>query len=333
MVLLTFILQCDKVVYMIQYKQWQQSLLKSIQLQLFISFISLPFLIAWGLPISLLSPISTLIFGPFLTCFLLVSSLIFFLELLHLPDDLLIWLLEKITAFWISCLGLEQKSWLIGFCKPPMFVILLIPVIALIIIHSKKITSMLKRIGYLSFFLVLICVVLKFFPYAYKTIEKIPCNKGELTLIHHNNAITMIDPGYLALRPSYESYIAYTLLPEIIQKTGKLHIDHLIVFKFNKRILDALQFLSTKITIKNIYLPHWNGKIPSFAWRSYAQLKRIMTENNGKIHSISYKKTLYNNENATLFIKPVETKPISYYDATYQPLNILGSINNQAIIL
>jgi len=310
-----------------------QTFLNSIQLQLFISFISLPFLIAWGLPISLLSPVSTLLFGPFLTCFLLISSLIFFLELLYLPNKLLIWLLEKTTACWMACLGLEQKSWLIGFTKPPMLVIFLIPVIALIIIHSKKITSVLSRIGYLAFFLVMICVILKYFPYSYNTIEKISCHKGEITLINRDNTFIMVDPGYMASRPSFESFIAYTLLPEIVQKTGKLSIDHVIVFKFNKRILDALGFLATKISIKNVYIPYWQGKIPRFAWQSYAKLKRTIVENDGKIHSISYKKQIHKNPTVTLFIEPIATKTVSYYDATYQQLSLTGMINNHNIII
>lgn len=302
------------------YTKWRQYLLNSIQLQLFISFISLPFLIAWGLPISLMSPISTLIFGPFLSCFLLISSLIFFCELLYIPNNVFVWILEKITLAWLSCLGLEQRSWLIGFCKPPLLIILVIPLIALAIIHSKNITCIIKRILMLAFFLIATCIALKFFPYAPNTIEKIPCHSGEITLINHHEACIMIDPGYIASRQSYESFIAYTLIPEIIQRTGKLQLDHVIIFKFNKRILDALHFLTTKMTIKNLYLPWWNGRIPSFAWRSYAQLKKTIIENNGKIHGISYKKQVYKDETSALFVEPAETKPVAYYDATYTPL-------------
>lgn len=304
------------------YTKWRLYLLNSIQLQLFISFISLPFLIAWGLPISLMSPISTLVFGPFLSCFLLISSLIFFCELLYIPNDLFVWALEKVTSMWLSCLDLEQRSWLIGFCKPPLWVILLIPLIALTIIHSKKITCIIKRIVILAIFLTATCIALKLFPYASNNIEKIPCHAGEITLINQYNACIMIDPGYIASRPSYESFIAYTLVPEIIQKTGKLELDHVIIFKFNKRILDALHFLTTKMTIKNLYLPWWNGRIPSFAWKSYAQLKKTITANNGKIHGISYKKLVYKDETSALFVEPADVKPIAYYDATYIPLKI-----------
>ncbi len=315
------------------YKRWQLSLLSNIQLQLFISFISLPFLIAWGLPISLLTPVSTLIFTPFLSCFLLVSSLIFFLELLYLPNGLLIWCLEKITHIWLACLGLEQRAWLIGFPKPPMLALMLIPFIALAVIHSKRITALHIRVGYLGLLLVITCAVLKMFPYTHNAIEKIPCNKGEITLINHNNSIIVIDPGNIASRPSYESVIAYSLLPEIVQKTGRTHIDHLIICKFNKRILDAVQFLATKITIGNLHIPAWKGRIPYFAWRSYAQLKKTIIENKGKIFSLSYKKRIRTDHNCTLEIEPVATNEISYYDATYCPLSVGGMVNDQKITL
>jgi len=312
---------------------WYQSFLKSMQLQLFISFISLPFLIGWGLPISLLTPFSTLIFGPFLTCFLLISSLIFFCELLYVPNGILIWCLEMTTSIWLACLNLEQRAWLIGFTKPPILILLCIPFIALAAAHSRKITSLSMRTGALACLLVGTCIILKLFPYNYLSIDTIACNSGTITLINHHNTLIIIDPAYIASKPSYESYISYTLLPELIQKTGKMSIDHLIVFKFNKRLLDALQFLATKITIKNIYLPAWKGRIPNFAWRSYAELKKTITTNGGKIISVSTHKKIYLDALSTIFIEPDSTKDVMYYDASYQPLRIRGTVSNQTITL
>lgn len=313
--------------------KWYQSLLKSMQLQLFISFISLPFLIGWGLPISLLTPFSTLIFGPFLTCFLLISSLIFFLELLYLPNALFIWLLELVTSIWLACLNLEQRAWLIGFTKPPMIVLALIPLIALAAVHSKKIISIPLRTSVLALLLVGTCVGLKLFPYNQQPITNIACHRGDIMLINKNNTLIMIDPAFIASKPSYESYISYTLLPEIIQLTGRMSIDHLIVFKFNKRILDALQYLATKITIKNIYLPAWKGRIPPFAWRSYVQLKKTLAASDGKLLSLSWKKKICLDATNTLFIEPNDTKEVSYYDATYQSLSVKGTIDNQIVTL
>ena len=314
--------------------RWRKALLKSIQLQLFISFISLPFLIGWGLPISLLTPISTLIFGPFLTCFLLISSLIFFLELLYLPNGIFIYLLEQITSIWLMCLNLEQKAWLIGFTKPPMIILFLLPLIALIAVHSKKITTITNRTLLLGFLLIGTCTSLKFFPYSTgTTIHSIPCNNGTITLINNKKTLIIVDPAFIASRPSYELFISYTLIPEIIEQTGSLQIDHLIVGKFNKRILDAVQFLATKMTIKNLYLPAWKERIPPFAWRSYAHLKRTIVAQGGKIMSLSYKKQLCSDQFCTLSIEPSSIKDVKYYDATYKTLCVKGTINNQNFIL
>lgn len=361
-----------KNIHMEKQKQWRTSLLKNIQLQLFISFVSLPFLIGWGLPISLLTPVSTLIFGPFLTCFLLVSSLIFFLELFYLPNGFLVWCLEQITTIWLACLNLEQRAWLIGFQKPPLLVLACIPLIALAIVHSKKIITLTTRTGLLALLLVTTCAVLKLFPYTdHSSITTIACNKGAITVINHNptplksaqsysaeatkdkpysvetsyfakatkdkskgKQIIMIDPAYIASRPNYESFISYTLVPEIIKTTGSMHINHLIMCKLNKRILDAIQFLATKIEIKNLYIPAWKGKIPPFAWRSYISLKKTILANNGTITSISYKKKLALTEpSSILFIEPSDTKNICYYDAIYKPLSVHGIINNKALSL
>lgn len=313
-----------------KHTKWYTSLLKSVQLQLFISFISLPFLIGWGLPISLVMPISTLMFSPFLTCFLLVSSLIFFLELFCLPNALFIWCLEQITTIWLACLNMEQRAWLIGFQKPPMIILLCIPLVALAIVHSKKIVTKTTRTGLLALLLITTCAALKLFPYTdHNNVMHVACNKGHITLTNHNNIVTMIDPGYMSSRPNYESFISYTLVPEIVQKTGSMHINHVIIGKLNKRMLDAVQFLATKMVIKNVYIPAWNGKIPLFAWRSYVALKKTMLTNNGKLNSISYKKQLKHDADYTISIEPSDTKNICYYDATYKPLCVTGTIDNE----
>lgn len=311
-------------------KTWHKSFLKSIQLQLFISFISLPFLIGWGLPISLLTPISTLLFGPFLTCFLFISSFIFFFELVSFPNSFLIWMLEKITEFWLLCLSYEQQSWLISFIKPPFIILLIVPIIALCIVHAKKITTIHMRIIILGISLMGTCLLLKIFPYKIKGIEKIACHKGELTLITHNNSLFLIDCGALSSRSSYESYISYSLIPEIIQKKGVMLIDYCIINRINKRILDALYFLAQKITIKNIYFPAWEGKIPRFAWHSYIELKEVIKKNNGKLIPISSKKNIYTDNGSYVSLEPEKDTSISYYDATYKKLNVEGIIDNQS---
>ncbi len=316
-----------------KYAKWRLGILKSIQLQLFMTLISLPFLIAWGLPISLLSPIATILFTPFLTLFLLTSSIIFFLELLHLPNNLPIWLLEQITLLWTWFLQKNQQSWLIGFALPPLLFLPLIIVATLGIVHSKKIVTLENRIACLLVLLLIVGIILKFFPYNYQDVGTITCNNKEITFINSNGTLTMVEPGALSTRPSYESWISYTLIPELIKRTGSLTIDHLVLLKINKRIFDAITFLSTKITIKNLYCAWWTGRIPLFAWKSYSKLKRTLLHSGGKIHAISKYRTLFKAKKSTLSIEPHHTKNINYYSAVYPLLCVSGCINQQKIAL
>ena len=112
-----------------------------------------------------------------------------------------------------------------------------------------------------------------------------------------------------------------------------MSIEHLIIHKVNKRTFDALAFLTTKIAIKNIYLPWWAGKIPLFAWSSYIKLKKAITLSGGKIIPISKKRFFFNTTNSFLFVEPDKTKNIHYYNATYPLLSIQGTINNNNFIL
>lgn len=187
-----------------------------------------------------------------------------------------------------------------------------------------------KRTAYLGIFLIGICILLKIFPYQRNIAEKIVCNKGAITLINHKKTIVLIDPGFIASRQSYESYISYTLIPAIIQKTGSLTLDHVIIGKFNKRVLDAVQFLATKLTIRDLYIPAWKGRIPGFAWQSYVKLKKTITENNGRLFSISYKKQINLGKDAVIWIEPA-AKNTAYYEATYKQLKVTDAITDQKI--
>ena len=122
-----------------------RSIIDILQLQLFLTLTAFPILLAWGLPLSWMSLISTPLFSPLFTLFLLLSSLIFFTELLFLPNALFIYGLEKVAQFWLWILHFENGSWLIGFTKPSFLLLLLCPLSTLFIMHHKKIKSVSHR--------------------------------------------------------------------------------------------------------------------------------------------------------------------------------------------
>src|SRR5262245_46384432 len=93
-------------------------IVRFIHVQLFITLISLPILIAWGMPISLLTFAGNLLLSPVLTVFLLLASLIFFCHMLFIPCGILIKLLEQVTSWWLHAMMVGNNSWLIALKLP-----------------------------------------------------------------------------------------------------------------------------------------------------------------------------------------------------------------------
>src|SRR5688500_3452145 len=84
------------------------------ELQFVISVMSLPLLIIWGIPISIMSPLANFIFTPLLIVFLWCSCLTTVCILARIPCSLFENCLQKITAFWLYLLSFSNPKWLIG---------------------------------------------------------------------------------------------------------------------------------------------------------------------------------------------------------------------------
>jgi len=314
-----------KVNYWLRIKR---SGIRFAHLQLFLSLIAFPILISWGLPISLLSPIGTLLFGPLLTLFLLTSSLIFFLEICCLPNSLLIWLLERVTDVWLWFFSYEQKTWLVGFAKPPIIILLMIIIIAFAIMQCRHTSKANHAIPLFALLLVSTGITLKTVSTAHNTIESIERTPGNITVINQNNQTIVIDPGYIGRNSSAPSWVSYTLIPEIIKRTGKLTIDHLIVLQPNNLVFQALVPLCSKMTVNNLYIPWWTGKIPLSAWRSFAQLRETLPSTNTTLVRIYEKPLIITTPSLSVTIEPLE-KQLTYHDATYPTLCVLGQIDKK----
>ncbi|MCX5925564.1 MAG: hypothetical protein NT124_04710 [Candidatus Dependentiae bacterium] len=304
-----------------------------IHLQAFLTLISMPILIAWGLPISLLSPIGNIIFGPPLTLFLLLSSLIFFCEIISIPNNALIWLLDKLTDMWTWSMTGDYKHLLIGFSCPTTITLIMIPVTACVIMqyrltHPKKYAALL-----LSILLCVSCISLKIRDCYQPSCIKIPRSKGEIMLLNVDKKLTLIDPGYIGSTISAATWVTYTLIPEITKHTGTLTIDHLIVLQLNSATLEALTTLCTKINVKKLYLPWWTGILKGKGWHNYKKLSKALDENGGERIilkdipiTIDYAKSQH------LLIKPTGKK-IIYKNITYPAYCVNGAIDNHSFTI
>lgn len=252
-------------------------LLQFIQLQLFITLFSLPILIAWGLPLSILSPVGNLIFSPILVLFLFLSCLIFFCEIFFIPNGSLIYLLETISSWWIKILDIPDKRWLIGFHQPSTLILIALPCLTFFILMHKKTSSLNRSIA--CFFALLIGLTI----YANLSQKKnnhytIDCNNGTIHILQKSNTITVVDPGYIGSRASSSSWAQYTLVPYIIKETGKTTIDHLVLLRPGTFLFETIAQLTRCITIKNIYIVYWDGAMPKNGLRAYFRLKKILDE-------------------------------------------------------
>ena len=255
-------------------------LISFIHLQLFITLISMPILLSWGMPISLLTFAGNFLFSPILMIFLLLSSLIFFCEILRIPNQIFIWALEHITHWWLWLMQCAGHSALIPFALPSIGILLLIFILTLLILHHKKIQTPWKAIICYSILLTATCLYLALPARCANKIIDIACNKGNVHIIQRENHLIVIDPGVIGRRLSAPSWCEYTLMPALAKQCGTHTIDHLIILQPNRIIFEALLSLQEKICIKNIYIPFWNGQMPSFWLRNFMKLKHACYKNN-----------------------------------------------------
>lgn len=236
-------------------------LIKIMQLQLFLSIVSLPILISWGLPISLASPIGNLIFTPILSIFLFLSSLIFFFELFNMPNEIFIYLLEKVTYFWTKCLSLGTDKWLISFPTVSTTFLLMIPITAILILQNKKTNSLKTSCILFSIILILSGAYLKFSVDLKDLKQEIDIESKKFKLEILNKKISIVD--YQDLGKSSKSFLEFSFIPYLIKKFGTSNIENITIFNPRKRDLKSIEFLLTKIKIGKIYFIS-NKKKPYF---------------------------------------------------------------------
>ena len=316
---------------------WQRAtrwLIRFIYLQLFVILIAVPILIAWGLPISLLSPLGNLLFGPMLTLFLFLSSLIFFTELIGIPNSIFITALEKTSKIWLITTKINPHGWLIGIAKPPTPFLFAIPLATLLIIHNKKITHNYYRMALLTILLLSSSIFFKFIARCSSdSYETVACNRGSVTLLYTNKQLTLIDPGVIGQRMSAPNWIEYSLIPHIIKTIGTTTIDHLILLQINGVLFEAVTILINKMHVKHIYLVQWDGTLPEPWAKKFEKLQQTARQQNVLIKRIGPdKKEIQISKTNSLIITPVLTKN-KKLNLNYPVLTVTGQINNKLVTI
>ena len=222
---------------------------------------------------------------------------------------------------------------LCAFAKPPSWILLIIACATLSAMSLKIIHRPARSILILSMLFIVSIIFLKARTPATSYKHDIPCNNGNLTLIHDSGTTVLIDPGYIGRRPSAPSWVSYTLIPEITKQTGKLTIDHCIVLQPGTILFQALTTLCTKMTIKNLYIVYWQGTMPYTAWAHFKKLQEQITNTNVRLRRIEkYEITIKLSENNVLHIKPLADR-LTYQTATYPAISVTAQIDNESFTL
>jgi hypothetical protein len=161
-------------------------------------------------------------------------------------------------------------------------------------------------------------------------IQTIACNKGTVTLLHVHNQTVVIDPGFIGRSASAKSWAQYTLAPYLIQTTGSLTIDHLIILQPSSRTFEALHALASAAHIKTIYIPWWQGTLTKSAWHNFFALRTTLQEHGTTLLRLGNTPTnITLGAHTTLHITALPQQA-SYQQATFPLFCISGQIDKES---
>lgn len=305
-----------------------------VQLQLFMSLISLPFLICWGLPISALSLVGNLLFGQVLALFLLFSSYVFFAELLSVSNGWAIYVLEQISYWWMRFLRYPGNQWLFPFYKPAYGWLVIIPLVAVGIIWYKPFRPLPRSIVVLSVAFIFILVFLYCAGQQTVGVRHISRLSDTVTIVYSPEKTVVIDPG--ASGGKTRSWVEYVLIPELAQ-LGRMKVDTYIILKPSSMVFGQVAFLSSKIPVASVCIPQWCGNMSFSLWKQIVSLYLCIKKRKGNISYIgAYPVRLLSEPNVTVEVsctgRVVKGPGCIYYEPFVSILvNGKQELNNQAV--
>jgi hypothetical protein len=300
-------------------------LINALYIQLFMMLISLPLFCTWGLPLSLLSPVGNSIFVPFITMFLLTSSLILFTTLLDIPNSLFIFLLEQLTKIWFFTLQLAGSAHivLISFPKSLTIPFIFLALCGCILTLELRIRT---KGSYALLYALLLCiagVMLVYAQYATVSDEKktLPCCGRKVTIYRSNGKTCIVDSGSFGRNLGIFTWIDYTLLPTLRKEYGSTHIEHLVLLKPSTLTFDVVALLCTLTTIRHVYLVYWEGTAPELMIKNYRYILYLFRKYNITLHRIPNKAYTIDMDSTLLSFEPNQ-KTMAFKEITYQQITV-----------
>ncbi len=303
----------------------QTALINFLIFNLFLTLVSLPVLVAWGLPISWLSPFGNLLFSPFLSLFLLISTLSFFCELTNLPHTALDYALETITAAWNALLQLAPNNSFVGFSSTAVYLLTVLSLATLILLMLPQFRAARRRLCALTLFFLCSLTILKATQPAQLN-TTLSCFKKDMELIREDNQTLLIDQGALCERANPASWVQYHLVPDLIRATGSMHVDHLVITRPTIRALEAAAALMQHANVQKLYYPTIEGEMIGSHRGAFRRFYAIGKENGVELLRVHTEQVI---QLGNQTIKIVPDKKVMYREIMYQELITIKSLLNR----
>lgn len=286
------------------YAIWRDRILHYLTVQLFISLASLPLLVWWGLPLSGVSILTNFALSPFLLILILLSSLLFFTELLHIPNGYLIVGFEYLCSWIAIVLQHTPSSFLYAFAKPSLFVALFPLCAAFVIIHFNNLSPLRRTCALACAFVISIFL----FSAAQQSLfHSIPIGREHCLAVACKQGLVCIDAGAFKATPLSRQWIEYSLTSDLIQHYGTAHVTILIELSLSARIVDNLILLCSTLPIQQVYIPFWQGDLDSIMRKKMRILKSVLNKKKIALHSLANTLILNTKDGSTLLLEKTTT--------------------------
>jgi len=300
--------------------------LRFLALHSLVTLVSLPILVMWGLPLSVLSPIGNLVFAPALTCSLLASSLLFFMQLFYIPYTVPRLVFSTVSRCW-QTIPPYNLCPLIGIPRCPWQMLILISIATLFCLHLRYSQTPPRRAFLLTTTLICLIAILRYTAERRPDIMPIAFNGTHVYLVLIKDNCILIDTGALGKQKSSVSWAGHELIQEIVKLTGKTSIDHIITLQPNHFTFEALIALHEKFRVKQTYIPIWQGHLKLSVYNAFRRLRKIIIEQERNLTRINHT-TSHAIKNTLIFSLNNIGKTITHGNTTYPVIELLCFVDS-----
>ena len=220
--------------------------------QLVVLTFSLPILVAWGTPISKVVILSNIFFIPIFTLFIILCSLMFFTELLSIPNGIIALNINTFVYHLDKLLNFGYKTWLIAFPSPGTTIVISMIFSTVFIMYKTKKCTLLRKTLFMAMLLTGYIVFLYSFPFFKKnTFINEPLYSIEQVSPYN---IVFTDYGFFDRKYNIEKAVIFQLLPNIYKNFGKATIKEFYVQRPNRKTEQGVDILRKYVKVEKIFI-------------------------------------------------------------------------------